>query len=344
LRAAQQVLLASWFKKSHAMLANNLNLRLAAPGISTLPVHEEVFMPLTFGLSLPSFPDGAEAEMNTLDFYRRRVAVLTPAFTTLWSSDHLQSGSEPSLESWTRLTYLAALFPHLKVGHLVLGQGYRNPALLAKMGATLQYLSGGRFILGIGAGWHEEEYRAYGYGYPSPRARVEQLAEALQIIRAMWTESPATFHGKHYSVEQAYCEPRPDPLPPIMVGTMGKKALRTTARYADAWNWDAPMELYGPAHAEFLKACAEVGRDPGSVTMMSFAEVDFPDDPSTFVEVGSVPDGYPYPAPALVGPTPAAAIAQLRPVIELGVTHMGIFPSSQGTLERFCAEVVPALV
>ena len=98
----------------------------------------------------------------------RMVEALSPEFTTLWVSDHLQFGDAPVLEGWTRLTYLAALFPHLKVGHLVLGQGYRNPALLAKMGATLQYLTGGRFILGIGAGWHEEEYRAYGYGYPSP--------------------------------------------------------------------------------------------------------------------------------------------------------------------------------
>src|SRR4029079_14320334 len=115
-------------------------------------------MPVTFGLQLQSFPDGDEADLHAPDVYRRRVAVLPPQFTTLWVSDHLQFGDAPSLEGWTRLTYLAALFPRFQVGHLVLSQGFRNPALLAKMGATLHYLSGGRFILGLGAGWHPEEW------------------------------------------------------------------------------------------------------------------------------------------------------------------------------------------
>ena len=147
------------------------------------------------------------------------VGALSPEFTTLWVNDHMQFGDAPVMESWTRLTYLAALFPHLRVAHVVLGQGYRNPALLAKMGATLQYLTGGRFILGIGAGWHEEEYRAYGYGYPSPGRAWRNSARRCRSIRAMWTESPATFHGEHYTIEKAYCEPRPDPIPPILVGT-----------------------------------------------------------------------------------------------------------------------------
>src|SRR5215212_2482886 len=157
-------------------------------------------MPVEFGLQLSGFPPQAEDDGDVLTFYRRMVDALSPEFTTLWVSDHMQFGEDPVMESWTRLTYLAALFPHLKIGHLVLGQGYRNPALLAKMAATLQQLSGGRFILGLGAGWHEEEYRAYGYGFPSPGTRVAQLDEAIQIIRALWTQSPATFHGKHYSI------------------------------------------------------------------------------------------------------------------------------------------------
>jgi alkanesulfonate monooxygenase SsuD/methylene tetrahydromethanopterin reductase-like flavin-dependent oxidoreductase (luciferase family) len=308
--------------------------------------HREVAMPVTFGLQLQSFPDGPDTGLDVIEFYRRRVEALPPAFTTLWVSDHLQFSDVPSLEGWTRLTYLAALFPRFMVGHLVLSQGFRNPALVAKMGATLQYLSGGRFILGIGAGWHPEEWQAYGYDYPSPGARVEQLAEAIQLIRAMWTTSPATFHGAHYRIEHAYCEPRPDPVPPIMVGTMGKKALRVTARYADAWNWDAPMELYARGYYEFVRACAEVGRDPSTVTMLSSAEVDLPDDPGTFVPAAPLPDDMPWglTAQPQLGPTPADAIAQLRDVIELGnVSHIAIAPSTQRTLERFCEEVVPAL-
>jgi alkanesulfonate monooxygenase SsuD/methylene tetrahydromethanopterin reductase-like flavin-dependent oxidoreductase (luciferase family) len=283
-----------------------------------------------------------DGDPDAVGFYRRMVSALSPEFTTLWVSDHMQFGDAPVLEGWTRLTYLAALFPHLKVGHLVLGQGYRNPALLAKMGATLQYLTGGRFILGIGAGWHEEEYRAYGYGYPSRGARVAQLAEAIAIIRALWTESPATFHGEHYSIENACCEPRPDPPPPIMVGSPGAKAIRLAARLADGWNWDAPMEVYGPPHAELLRACAAVGRDPPSLWLTAGAEVNFPDDPATFVSSyeHSYYPGIPFP---ILGPIPADAVAQLRLLVELGVTRFMINPSSFRTLERFCAEVAPAL-
>jgi len=299
-------------------------------------------MPVEFGLQLSGFPPQAEDDGDVLTFYRRMVDALSPEFTTLWVSDHFQFGDASVLEGWTRLTYLAALFPHLKVGHLVLGQGYRNPALLAKMGATLQHLSGGRFILGIGAGWHEEEYRAYGYGYPSPGARVAQLAEAIQIIRDLWTEAPATFHGAHYRIEEAYCEPRPDPLPPILVGTRGPKALRVAAQLADGWSWDAPMASYQPAYDELRRACAEVGRDSASIWLTAGADADFPDDPADFVAEFPQP-AYPDIPIRPLGPTPADAVEQLRPLVELGVTHFMIYPSSLRTLKRFSAEVAPVL-
>ena len=297
-------------------------------------------MAVEFGLQLTSIPPEAANDGDVLGCYRRMVEALSPEFTTLWVSDHFQFGDTPILEGWTRLTYLAALFPHLKVGHLVLGQGYRNPALLAKMGATLQYLTGGRFILGIGAGWHEEEYRAYGYGYPSPGTRVAQLAEAIQIIRALWTEAPATFHGDHYAIENAYCEPRPNPIPPILVGSPSPRVLRLTARLADGWSWDAPMVSYQPAYDELLRACDEVGRDPASIWLTAGADVDFPDDPADFVAEYPQPYYPDFPIRPL-GPTPADAVEQLRPLVELGVSHVMISPSSLRTLERFSAEVAP---
>ncbi len=297
-------------------------------------------MPVEFGLQLAGFPPKSDVDQDIERFYRRMVEALSPEFTTLWVSDHLQFGDTPELEAWTRLTYLAALFPHLKVGHLVLSQSFRNPALLAKMGATLQHLSGGRFILGIGAGWHEEEYRAYGYDFPSGGTRVAQLAEAIQVIRTLWTASPATFHGEHYTIDNAYCEPRPDPMPPILIGTNGPKALRVTACLADGWSWDAPMASYGRVHPELLQACEEVGRDPASIWLTAGAEVDFPDDPADFV-AASPQDLYPdFPIRPL-GPTPADAVEQLRPLVALGVTHVMIAPSTLRTLQRFSAEVAP---
>jgi alkanesulfonate monooxygenase SsuD/methylene tetrahydromethanopterin reductase-like flavin-dependent oxidoreductase (luciferase family) len=298
-------------------------------------------MPVEFGLQLRSFPPDGDTDL--LGFYDRQVAALPPAFTSLWVSDHLQFGDDPVLEGWTWLTYLAARYPRFKVGHLVLGQGYRNPALLAKMGATLQLLSGGRFILGLGAGWAEEEYRAYGYGYPSRGARVEQLAEALQIIRLLWTEPKATFRGVHYAIEGAICSPRPDPIPPIFVGSPGPKVIRVAARYADGWTWDAPLETYGPPHAELLKACAEIGRDPATVWKPTFADLAFPDDPSTFQPRIEHPY-YPGMPLSLIGPTPADAVAQLAPLIALGISHVIVSAPDNRTIERFAAEAVPELV
>ena len=124
-------------------------------------------MSVTFGLSgLPNDVDDRTQGAAFLNGYDRSVDVVGPEFTTLWTSDHFQFGDIPVLEGWTRLSFLAARYEHLRVGSLVLGQGYRNPALLAKMAATLQFLTQGRLMLGIGAGWNEEEYRSYGLRLP----------------------------------------------------------------------------------------------------------------------------------------------------------------------------------
>src|SRR5207248_4535967 len=131
------------------------------------------------------------------------------SFTSAFVSDHLMKEDHPTVEAWTTLTFLAAEFPAYTFGNLVLSQGYRNPALLAKMAATFQYLSGGRLILGIGAGWQADEYEAYGYPYPSAGVRIEQLAEAVDVLREMWSQAPASYVGRHYQVRDAYCEPRP---------------------------------------------------------------------------------------------------------------------------------------
>src|ERR1700682_4259771 len=128
-----------------------------------------------------------------------------------WVVDHLQFESVPLLESFALLAHSAGRQPSVRFGTLVLGQSFRNPALTAKIATSLDFLTDGRFILGIGAGWQEAEYRAYGYDYPPASVRISQLEEAVQIIRALWTEAPATFTGAHFAVRDAYCEPRPQP-------------------------------------------------------------------------------------------------------------------------------------
>src|SRR5687768_4264826 len=188
-----------------------------------------------FGLCLPGELRHEQRGTFLVDLNRALDLAAGP-FDSAWMVDHLQFGGVGVLEGFTALAYVAALQPRLKVGHAVLCQSFRNPALLAKMAATLQFMSDGRFTLGLGAGWHAEEYRAYGYDFPSARVRVEQLDEALQIIKAMWTEGKITFEGKHCRVFEARCEPRPDPMPTIMVGAFKPRMLRLTAQHADWWN------------------------------------------------------------------------------------------------------------
>jgi alkanesulfonate monooxygenase SsuD/methylene tetrahydromethanopterin reductase-like flavin-dependent oxidoreductase (luciferase family) len=228
-------------------------------------------------------------------------------------------------------------------GHLVLSQSFRNPALLAKMAATLHHLTGGRYILGIGAGWHDEEYRAYGYEYPTGGVRVEQLAEAIDVLRAMWNESPASYQGTWYRIDGAYCEPRPDPPIPIMVGTNGPKALRVTARLADWWNWDGPWETTYRRPYELLRErCEEIGRPFDEITLTAGLPVWFPDDPSKF-EPTYEHRFYPGQVFGVLGPTPAEAIREIDLLIEVGVSHFQVVFEDTSTLRRFIDEVVPAV-
>jgi F420-dependent oxidoreductase-like protein len=164
-------------------------------------------------------------------------------YDSAWLYDHfyaLGDKTQPCLEAWTTLAALAAVTKRLKIGTMVTCVNYRQPSLLAKMAATLDVVSNGRLILGIGAGWHEEEYLAYGYEFPDQATRVRQLKEALIIIRKLWTEDSASFQGRFYSIQNAICLPKPiqKPHPKTLVGiTRGKKTLPYLAvKYADGLN------------------------------------------------------------------------------------------------------------
>src|SRR5215217_838168 len=196
---------------------------------------------------------------NTMPYLDQVVA----PFESIWFPDHVQYGSKNVAEGWSLFAFALARYPDKLCGHQVLCNSFRNPAHLAKMASTCQILSGGRVVLGIGAGWNEEEYLAYGWPFPSNRVRIEQLAEAIQICRAMWTNTPVTFHGKHYQLENAYCEPHPQPAPPIMVGGSGEKyLLRVVAQHADWWNYIYQTPEGYTHKQEILKQhCREVGRD-----------------------------------------------------------------------------------
>ncbi len=154
---------------------------------------------------------------------------------------------------------------------MVLCNSFRPPALLAKMGATLDVISGGRLEFAIGAGWFEPEYRAYGYDFPDTITRIEQLSESVQIIKLMWTEDKPTFRGNHYSIEEAFCNPKPvqNPCPKIQIGGSGEKhLLRAVAKYADEWNCPATAaEQFDHKLSVLQSHCKEQGRDINDIDL-----------------------------------------------------------------------------
>jgi len=195
------------------------------------------------GLCLPVLA-GASAWNYDLDFRVMKSVVLECerlGFDSLWVPDHLTMGYKGQiLECWTVLAAVSQLTERMRLGTLVLCVSHRSPALLAKMGATLDFLSNGRLEFGLGAGWRGSELTSYGLPWePSTKARVQRLVEALEIIKGMWTNEKFTYTGRYYSVKDAVCMPHPvqKPHPKILLGGSGEKVvLRAIAKYADGWN------------------------------------------------------------------------------------------------------------
>lgn len=193
-------------------------------------------------------------------------------FHSFWFVDHFWARGMPDLdhlEAWTLMSAVATVTERIGIGTLVVCNSYRNPALLAKMAASLDNISNGRLLLGLGAGWMEEEYRGYGYPFPPIRVRLEQLEEALQVIKRLFTESRATFQGRYYSLEEAVNNPKPvqKPHPPLLIGGAGERhLLRLVAEHADIWNCpnNAATELDRKL-AALRRHCEAIGRDPTDI-------------------------------------------------------------------------------
>jgi F420-dependent oxidoreductase-like protein len=209
-------------------------------------------------------------------------------FESGWTSDHFHAmhGDDPAaarLEGWITLAALAQATRRLRLGPLVTGIHYRHPAVLAKMAATLDVLSGGRLELGIGAGWNEEESDAYGIALGTPRQRSDRFEEACEVLIGLLSPNGSTtFQGHYYQLTGARCFPKPlqQPHPPICIGGMGeKRTLRTVARFAQHWNFDTgPPERFVRARDVLYAHCAEVGRDPAEIRLS--AQVRFDGDPA----------------------------------------------------------------
>jgi len=272
---------------------------------------------------------------------QRMIEKMRGVFSTLWFDDHFMKDHAPLLESWTTLSYLAGMYPDFKVGTAVMCQSYRNPGLMAKMMGSLQFISGGRYIAGIGAGWKEDEYLAYGYPYPPLSTRFEQLEETVQILKAMWSQSPATFQGKHYHIENAESEPLPVPPPPILIGGGGeKRTLRLVAQYADWMNIPfATPDIFRHKLNVLRNHCQDVGRDYDEIKK------------SAWLYLYITPDGE-QPA-AISGDrfvmhgNPEQIAEQLKQYVDIGIEHFMLrfqdFPSTDG-LDAFIKHVAPAFM
>jgi F420-dependent oxidoreductase-like protein len=233
---------------------------------------------MEFGLQHPNYNfdyDGRDASQIIDSLKNLATRAENLGFDSFWVMDHFHQISgvgnrqDPMLEGWTTISVLAGLTSRIKLGTLVTGIIYRHPSVLAKMGATLDVLSKGRLFMGIGAAWNQEESFSYGIPFPPTKERLLRLEEAIQIIRKMWTEEPtATFNGKYYQINNAYCNPKPiqKPSPPIMVGGSGERyTLKIIAKYADACNLFGSTETVKRKLSILREHCKSVGRDYDSI-------------------------------------------------------------------------------
>jgi F420-dependent oxidoreductase-like protein len=275
-------------------------------------------------------------------------------FDSFWLADHLE-GPPPTkqfYECYTTLSAIAMATEKIRLGSLVTCISYRQPSLLAKMTATLDVISGGRFDLALGAGWDVDEYNAYGFPFPSAGERVEQLAENIEILTKMWTEKSATFKGEHFEIKNAVLEPKPvqRPHPPLWIGGRGKRMLALTAKYADGWNIDSiQVPLISEKLGDLKKSCANIGRNVNEIKKSAAGTIVIR---RTDDEVREVIDRYcrefqlkrdDYLAGKIVG-TPGEVTEKIEKIasqdMDLILLHFVDWPTIK-PLELFAKEVMP---
>jgi probable F420-dependent oxidoreductase len=315
--------------------------------------------------------------LPTGDFAKARAAAEwadTRGFYSVSINDHffspLGSPQTPQLECFSTLSAIAAVTKKVRLTPTVTAMSFRSPPMLAKMTSTLDHLSNGRFILGVGSGWQRSEYDAHGYPYPSNAERLEQLHDGIKLIKAMWTQDEPTYHGRYFSIEKAYNYPRPvqKPHPPIMVGGSGKRVLQIAAAEAQIVNLIPPIVngkdfAQDPSAAvKFTKAelkrridmlhgfVADAGRAPGSVEISGIAMVNVSRSKSEAdAAVKALASSMGFPNEEAARNTPVALIGtpdevrrELRSRIEeFGMTYYVVFPASAESRDLLVNEIMP---
>jgi F420-dependent oxidoreductase-like protein len=310
------------------------------------------FVPQGWKMELASI-DGAEAKWAKAVEIARLVEEL--GLDSVWVYDHVHNVPRPAheavFECWTTIAAISQLTTRVRLGQMVGCSSYRNPALLAKITSTVDVISGGRLDWGIGAGWYENEYRAYGYEFPKPVERIRRLAETVEIVKRMWTEPDAKFKGEHYEVSKAQCDPKPvqQPHPPIWIGGGGEQlTLRVVAKHADCSNFGGDLDTWMHKRDVLLSHCEAVGRDPAEIRMTWSPEILIRGTEAEVAAAGNRSlwggDVESWRAGNLVG-TPDQVDEKLRAYVDAGVAGVvawcADYPETE-SLERFAREVAPS--
>jgi F420-dependent oxidoreductase-like protein len=270
----------------------------------------------------------------------------------IWLRDHFMphqgDTTVPFNEAWSTLAAIAATVPRVRLGVLVTGNTYRHPVVLAKMAATIDVISGGRLVLGIGGAWQESEHVAYGIPFYTVGERLRRMEEACQIITSLFENEKTTFEGRYYQLKDAPLSPKPlqRPRPPLLVGGRGEKVtLRIAAQYADEWNVGGTPEVYAHKSSVLEKHCADVGRDPSEIKRSVGAFYLVTDDP---VEIDNI-DRSGFGTMDLFAGTADEIKAVVKRYDELGVdelvvtsVNVGDPVAEQEHYDRFIQQVAPA--
>ncbi len=276
----------------------------------------------------------------------------------IWISDHLMPDTptgapdpNPMNECLSTLAALAASVPRIRLGTLVVGNTFRHPAVLAKTVATIDQISEGRVVLGLGAGWQRNEHDAYGIEFGDVRWRLDRLEEACAVITSLLRDETTTFAGRHYRVTDAPLAPKPAGPLPLLLGVAGEKiSMRIAARYADEWNlWGLPSDVR--AKRAVLDAhCAAIGRDPATIRTSAQALVFVGDDEEWLARVRPPTDGPPPPGPPRLVGTPAELQEVIGDYLDAGLDELivpdftfGPGPGRLDTFDRLLAEVFAPL-
>jgi F420-dependent oxidoreductase-like protein len=312
-----------------------------------------------FGVILPQgwrrdldHVEGATAQFETLLETAREVERL--GFDSVWLYDHMQglAGDSPGtvFECWTATAALARETRRVELGQTVTCVAYRNPALLAKMASTVDVASGGRVVVGLGAGWDESEYRAYGYRFPPQRERLEQLEEAAQVVLALWEEERASVEGRHFRVQEAENEPKGAGRRriPLLIGGTGERVLlRLVARYADACNFTEHSDPAWHRHklAVLRTHCEEVGRDYDAIERTASLNVFVAPTRAELERLTAPVSPEELAAGNAVG-TPDQLVETFAALVDAGIQSFSLYfhePAKLETMRLFAAEVLPQL-